>query len=153
MVYLNSGAGHGLCLFLCSLTIVPAIAVVAVVTVTASVVMPSVIMAPVVMPSPTVATLPAAATQFPAVASLAPFWSVVHISATRSFPVPASPGMAAAIPVPISGRPHITVAWRRNHLVSWRRWRRTDDDVDANLGHRLCRHQGGDANGDKCDCT
>ncbi len=60
------------------------------------------------------------------------------------------PDVMVAFPIPEAGRPHITVPRLRHAFKSWRRRGVAEDNVQADLRHRLRRQKRRRAEGDDC---
>ncbi len=91
---------------------------------------------------------PAAAVELPSTAALTPFGTLIYITGTCPLPVTLRPLVMSTIPVPVTGRPFISAPWRRDDLITQRRGRITNNDIEADLGQCLGRNKGGSADSD-----
>jgi hypothetical protein len=93
---------------------------------------------------------PATAIESPSIAALTPFRMLIRITGTGLFPMTLGPHVMSAIPVPVARRPFISATWRRHDLITHRRGRIANNDIEVDLGKCLGRDQCGSADGDCC---
>lgn len=106
-----------------------------------------------VMVAGMIARLPAAAVQAPAIAALTPFRTLVIMTRAHALPMALSPPVFMAPHVPVTGRPFISPARRRNNFVSRRRRSIANDDTDTHLRDCLSRNKSRHTENKGCGST
>ena len=108
-------------------------------TAVTAIVVPSAMATVVVVPAPMRIAAPVCAAIIPAAVVVHPARAVVDVARARAMPDAADPHVTAAVPVPVTRRPHVSGARRRHHFIA-RRWRRRSD-AQAETDLRGCRRR------------